>query len=257
MISAYINNAICQLFDMIECKSGVRFTTFTASDLQGQENIAAGKRDYMEDTPNNLSHGIYKYLYDPNLAFDFRFHQRLASAPFAKTNKPWVTIMFSTKQVRSLTNVLSRQYQEVKYDEKGNPFQVEIKRVSVPVNMALVSNDIDKLYNTTERIAHWFDRIVNFHYDHVIDIGNPEKGGLRIKESRVGQAMDIREVDLSKLDTEHRGSIVTSAFTFDLVYFTFLTPSASLKLLQRIILEIGIQGTEERQIVFITENEME
>ena len=101
-VNDYIKNAIAQLFDEIEDKCHVKFATFTASDSQGQKEIAAGTRDYMDNKSNNQSNGIYKYLYDPGLAFDFRFHQRLAAAPFQKTSKPWATIMFSTKQVLSL-----------------------------------------------------------------------------------------------------------------------------------------------------------
>ena len=78
-LSAYINNAICQLFDEIEEKCHVKFATFTASDTQGQQNLAAGTRQFMNDEENNESNGVYKYLYDPSLACDFRFHQRLAA----------------------------------------------------------------------------------------------------------------------------------------------------------------------------------
>jgi hypothetical protein len=232
-LNAYINNAITQLFDDIEDKCHVKFATFTASDTQGQENLVASPRQYMNDTENNKSNGIYKYLYDPALAFDFRFHQRLAAAPFAKTRKPWVTIMFSTKQTRSLTNILSHKYKEIHYNE-GVPYELMVKRTSVPVNMVLVSNDIDKLYNTTELITTYFDRFINFHYDHVIDVNDT----FQIKESRVGQASNIREIDLTKLDTEQRGSLVTQAYTFDLVYFVAVTPGTELKLLKKIIFEI-------------------
>ena len=79
---AYMNNAIAQLFDEIEEKCHVRFATFTASESQGQINKNTQYREYMSDVRNNDSNGIYKYLYDPNLSFDFRFHQRLAAAPF-------------------------------------------------------------------------------------------------------------------------------------------------------------------------------
>ena len=106
MINSYIKNAIAQLFDELEDKCHVKFASFTASDMQGQKNSAAGTRTYMNDEKNNESNGVYKYLYDPDLSFDYRFHQRLAEAPFEKTNKPWATIMFNTKQVRTLTNVL-------------------------------------------------------------------------------------------------------------------------------------------------------
>lgn len=237
-LNAYIHNAIAQLFDEIEDKCHVKFATFTASDLQGQRTLAAGTRTYMDDEPNNSSHGIYKYLYDPELAFDYRFHQRLAEAPFEKTSKPWVTIMFSTKQARPLTNILSHKYTEIRRDSKGNPFELKVKRVSVPVNMAIISNDMTKLYSTAEKIAMYFDRFINFHYDHVITIGNIEEDGFEIFESKVGQAANIREVDLTKLDTEQRGSLVSEAYSFDLVYFVVEDPHVSLKILKKIILEV-------------------
>ena len=251
-LNAYINNAIAQLFDEIEDKCHVKFATFTASDTQGQQNLAAGKRQFMNDTENNNSNGIYKYLYDPALAFDFRFHQRLAAAPFAKTSKPWATIMFSTKQTRSLTNILSHKYTEIHYDKDGNPYELKVKRTSVPVNMVIVSNDIDKLYQTTELMSTYFDRFINFHYDHVIDVNDD----LTIYESRVGQAANIREVDLTKLDTEQRGSLVTQAYTFDLVYFVVVTPGVQLKLLKKIILEIEAPSCNNiATITIVDENE--
>ena len=254
-LNAYIHNAIAQLFDEIEDKCHVKFATFTASDLQGQKNLAAGTRTYMNDEPNNSSHGIYKYLYDPDLAFDYRFHQRLAEAPFEKTSKPWVTIMFNTKQARPLTNILSHKYTALYYDSKGNPFQLKIKRVSVPVNMAIISNDMTKLYNTTEKIAMYFDRFINFHYDHVITIGDPEKDGFEIFESKVGQASDIKEVDLTKLDTETRGQLVSEAYSFDLVYFVVETPGTTLRLLKRIVVEVREKGSNYLYNKFVVQDE--
>ena len=173
-LNAYIKNAIAQLFDEIEDKCHVKFATFTASDIQGQKEIAAGTRDYMEDKPYNGNDGIYKYLYDPGLSFDFRFHQRLAAAPFEKINKPWATIMFSTKQVRTLTNILSHVYKNTIPTENG-VIRFKERMVSVPVNMVVISNDMDKLYNTTEKIAMYFDRFINFHYSHVLDFGEIEE----------------------------------------------------------------------------------
>lgn len=238
---AYINNAIAQLFDEIEEKCKVRFATFTASETQGQINKTTQYREYMSDVENNDSNGIYKYLYDPNLSFDFRFHQRLAAAPFRKTSTPWVTIMFNTKQARPLTHILSHKYKDIKYDKNGNPHMLKIKRVSVPVNMALVSNDIDKLYETTEKISTYFDRFINFHYDHVITVGKLGKGGFNIYESKVGQAANIREVDLTKLDTEQRGSLVSQAYQFDLVYWAVETPEdTELHVIKKIILDFYV-----------------
>jgi hypothetical protein len=251
-LNAYIKNAIAQLFDEIEDKCHVKFATFTASDLQGQKEIAAGERQYMNDKKNNQSNGVYKYLYDPGLSFDFRFHQRLAAAPFEKSNKPWATIMFSTKQVRTLTNILSHVYKRMEY-VNGSPVQFLTRMVSVPVNMVVISNDMDKLYNTTEKMAMYFDRFINFHYDHVITFGDVNDGGYELYENVAGRAANIREVDLDKLDTEHKGSLCSQAYQFDLVYWVVQTPGTSLKLLEKIILEVEMGG-KPRQIITITEN---
>ena len=237
---AYMNNAIAQLFDEIEEKCHVRFATFTASESQGQINKNTQYREYMSDVRNNDSNGIYKYLYDPNLSFDFRFHQRLAAAPFRKSSTPWVTIMFNTKQPRPLTNILSHKYKDIKYDPNGRPHLLKVKRVSVPVNMALISNDIDKLYETTEKISTYFDRFINFHYDHVITVGDLKKDGFNIYESKVGQAANMREIDLTKLDTEQRGSLVSEAYQFDLVYWVVEDPEVELNVIKRIILDFYV-----------------
>ena len=248
--SAYITNAIAQLFDEIEDKCHVKFAKFTASDTQGQQNIAAGPRDYMNDMENNESNGIYKYLYDPNLNFDFRFHQRLAAAPFKKTSKPWVTIMYNTKQARPLTNVLSHKYTYNVSDGNGNLFELKTRRVSVPVNMVIVSNDMTKLYETTEKIAMYFDRFINYHYDHVISVGDPKTTRFDVYESVVGHAANIREVDLTKLDTEQRGSLVSEAYQFDLVYWIVETPGTQLRLLKRVILQLDVDGYRKNIIIF-------
>lgn len=255
VINSYIKNAVAQLFDVIEQNCHVKFATFTASDSQGQKNLEAGTPEYMPTKENNQSNGIFKYLYDPGLSFDFRFHQRLAAAPFKKTNKPWATIMFSTKQVRTLTNVLSHKYTRTEY-VNGKPMQFKTRMVSVPVNMVIVSNDMDKLYNTTEKIAMWFDRFVNFHYTQVLTFGNVENGGYELYDEAVGRAANIREVDLDKLDTEHRGALVTSAFQFDLIYWITETPGVSLRLLKKIILEVEFKGDARKQVIEITEDEV-
>jgi hypothetical protein len=252
-LNAYIKNAIGQLFDEIEDKCHVKFATFTASDSQGQKEIAAGERQYMNDKKNNQSNGIYKYLYDPGLSFDFRFHQRLAAAPFEKTSKPWATIMFSTKQVRTLTNILSHLYTRTEYFN-GTPTQFKTRMVSVPVNMVVISNDMDKLYSTTEKMAMYFDRFINFHYDHVVTFGDVDKGGYELYEEVVGRAANIREVDLDKLDTEHKGSLCSQAYQFDLVYWVVQTPGTSLRLLEKIILEVDVMGQRPKQIITITED---
>ncbi len=258
ILNPYIKNAICQLFDEIEEKCKVKFATFTASDQQGETNIAAGQRNYMDDTLNNKSHGIYKYLYDPRLSFDYRFHQRLAEAPFAKTNIPWVTIMFNTKQVRPLTNMLSHKYKG-HYTRGYEQYDPLRRRVSVPVNMALVSNDIDKLYQVTERIALYFDRFINFHYTHVLESKYSTKDNpIVLKENVSGQAMNIREVDLNKYDTTTKGSLVAVPYTFDMIYWVVDDIDTILRPLKRIILEIRIGGEEGyKETIIIQEDENE
>ena len=197
---------------------------------------------------------VFFHSYSCNLAFDFRFHQRLAAAPFAKTSKPWATIMFSTKQAQSLSDILSHLYTDYKYDKDGNPYELKLKRVRVPVNMAIVSNDMTKLYYTTEKMSMYFDRFINFHYDHVIDVGDPETTGFQIFESKVGQASNIREVDLNKYDTTSRGSLVAQAYTFDLVYFAVKNPGTSLHLLKKIILEVEVPKGNNIATYTITED---
>ena len=253
MINAYIKNAIAQLFDELEEKCHVKFATFTASDTQGQKELAAGTRTYMDDAKNNKSNGVYKYLYDPDLTFDYRFHQRLAEAPFEKTSKPWATIMFNTKQVRTLTNVLSHVYTRVEnFGDSIKEFKTRM--VSVPVNMAIVSNDMDKLYNTTEKVAMYFDRFINFHYSQVLTFGKVKEGGFEVCEEVAGRAANIREVDLNKYDTTQKGSLVASTFEFDLVYWVCQTPGVDLKLLEKIILEIKTKGSSQKQVITITED---
>ena len=252
-VNSYIKNAIGQLFDIIEDKCHVKFATFTASDTQGEKNIAAGTRQYMNDKVNNQSNGVYKYLYDPNLSFDFRFHQRLASAPFEKTSKPWATIMFSTGQVRTLTNVLSHLYTRTEYIN-DIPHQFKTRMVSVPINMVIISNDMDKLYDTTEKVAMYFDRFINFHYEQVITFGDVKKDGFELYDEVVGRAANIREVNLDKLDTEHKGSLVTQGYQFDLIYWVVQTPGVKLRLLKKIILEIQEKGNATKQVITITKD---
>lgn len=252
-INAYIKNAIAQLFDEIEDKCHVKFATFTASDTQGQKNLAAGTQTYMEDKQNNQSNGIYKYLYDPELKFDYRFHQRLAEAPFAQTNKPWATIMFNTKQVRPLTNVLSHVYKRIIY-VNGKPVEFKTRMQSVPVNMAIISNDMDKLYNTTEKIAMYFDRFINFHYNQTMVFGDVNKGGYEIYDEVAGRAANIKEVDLDKYNTTQRGPLVASTFNFDLIYWVSETPGVELRLLQKIILEVQVKDSDYKETYIIQED---
>lgn len=244
----FLNNSLAQLFDLIEEKSKVNFATFTTNDGPKESNIINKDQVYMKNYENTYDGKIYKYLYDPDLAFDWRFHQRLASISADKRKNPWSTILFNTGPVQPLTNVLSHVYTGVEYYE-GKPYSYLTRRVSVPINMTLISNDMGYLYETTEKIAMYFDRIVNFHYDEALDFG-----GLFIKEySKAGMAKNIRQVNLNKLNTETRGSLVTSAFTFDLIYFVVDSDVVPLRLLEKVILEIKIKGHGEPLNLVVTE----
>ena len=68
-LNAYIKNAIAQLFDEIENKCHVKFATFTASDSQGEKNLAAGTREYMDDKENNKKHAIKLAIINLNFLF--------------------------------------------------------------------------------------------------------------------------------------------------------------------------------------------
>jgi hypothetical protein len=72
----------------------------------------------------------------------------------------------------------------------------------------------------------------------VITVGKLGKGGFNIYESKVGQAANIREIDLTKLDTEQRGSLVSEAYQFDLVYWVVDTPDTYLNQFKRVILDL-------------------
>ena len=163
--------------------------------------------------------------------------------------------MFSTKQVRPLTNVLSHVYTRREWMGE-NLREFKTRMVSVPVNMVIVSNDMDKLYDTTEKIATYFDRFINFHYNHTIVFGENKKDSFEFYEEVVGRAANIREVDLDKLDTEHKGQIVSSAFQFDLIYWVVNDPGVNLRLLKKIILEIKTEGSDIKKVITITEDDV-
>ena len=53
--------------------------------------------------------------------------------------------------------------------------------------------------------------------------------------------MDITEIDLDKLDTSSRGSIVSSAYSFGLVYWVTRYPEYC-HLIEKIIVDVGIKN---------------
>lgn len=244
---AFLNNVLVQLFDNIETNSNIKFASFTTNEATKEDNIINKTQTYMEQYERTYDNTIYKYLYDPELAFDFRFHQRIANIAYADKKSPWVTILFNTQQVKPLTGVLSHKYSGIEQDSI-HAYEYSAKRVLVPVNMVLVSNDLTYLYQTTERMAMYFDRIINFHYNEHVDYSSTFSQDYSLS----GMAKNIQQVDLTKLDTQNRGSIVTTAFSFDLIYYVIEAPY-SIGLLEKVILEVKVKGYNEILSISVTE----
>lgn len=232
----FLNNCIVQLFDHIESKCGIKLVTFTDRDLAGSK--PSDRQDYMIDYNNKAKGTVYKYLYDPGLSFNFRFHQYLADINFVHHDKPWITLMFSTGPVKPLTYVLSHKYEGIQYvfkpDDSQDIIPYKTRRVSVPMQIAFVSNNISYLYENLEKIASYFDRFINFPYNQTI-----RYDGKNVMQWQcIGQCTNITPADVSKLDTETRGTIVTATYNFNLVHWITDAPETPLHILEKIILEL-------------------
>lgn len=234
----FVNNALGQLFDVLEPHTGTRFATFNMDETEKvEQGIDGAGKVYMQKYKKTRDEHMYKYLYDPDMSFDDRFHQRIASIGIKDRGKPWITLMFNTGAVQSLTNVHSCNQYMVIQNSEGDPFEIQTKKVRVPVNLVLVSNEASYLYAATERLALFFDRIINFQYCEYIQFPS----GVEDECERSGQCMDITEVDLEALDTESRGSLVTSAYNFGLVYWVTKYPE-QVKVLEKITLDIAVKN---------------
>ena len=234
----YLNNCLGQVFDVLEKHAKVKWATFTMNEVEKVDQGFDGEEKvYMNKYAEEHDEQVYRYIYAPNLSFDDRFHQRLASVGFDDRREPWITIMFSTGPVRSLTEVVSYNMYPIIQNSDGKYFKIKTKRVRVPVNMVLVSNDISTLYAATENLALFWDRIVNINYCEYVKFPT----GTEDEYEKACQCMDITEVDLTKLDTDIRGGLVTSAYTFGLVYWVTDYPEEC-HLVEKIILDIAIQG---------------
>ena len=202
--------------------------------FDGEEKV------YMKKSAEQHDEQVYRYIYAPNLSFDDTFYQRISSVGFDDRREPWVSIMFSTGPVKSLTEVFSyNMYRTIKNSD-NDFFDIKTKRVKVPVNMVLVSNDVSTLYAVTENLTLFWDRIVNISYCEFVQFPT----GTEDEYEKTCQCMDISEVDLTKLDRKTRGSLVTSAYTFNLVYWVTQYPEQC-KLLEKIVLDIAVhrEGT--------------
>ena len=106
--------------------------------------------------------------------------------------------------------------------------------------MVLVSNDVSTLYAVTENLTLFWDRIVNISYCEFVQFPT----GTEDEYEKTCQCMDISEVDLTKLDRKTRGSLVTSAYTFNLVYWVTQYP-VQCKLFEKIVFDIAVhrEGT--------------
>ena len=238
----YINNCIVQLLDYIEATCGLKFVTFTDRDLVGSSSY--GKQQYMASYNAGAKGTVYKYLYDPGLSFNFRFHQYLADINFVHHDKPWVTLMFSTGAVKPLTYVLSHKYEGIQYvlkpDNTDDIIPYKTRRVSVPMQIALISNNISYLYENLEKMASYFDRFINFPYHQTI-----RYDGKNVMQWQcIGQCTNITPVDVAKLDTETRGTIVTATYNFNLIHWITDAPETPLNLLEKIILEVRAETVD-------------
>ena len=235
----YVNNCLGQLFDLLESHmGGIKLASFSMTEEEREEiNPDYQNKKFMKQYEKQYEPAVYKYLYDPDLSFDERFHQRLASISFSKRNEPWVTLMFNIGSVRTVTEVHStNKYIQVQNSD-GDYFDIKTKRVRVPVNMVLVSNDISTLMFATEQLALFFDRIINFEYCEFVRFST----GTEDEYEKAGQCMDITEIDLDKLDTSSRGSLVSSAYSFGLVYWVTRYPEYC-QLIEKIIVDFGIKN---------------
>lgn len=241
----YINNALAQLFDDIETKCHIKFNTFTAND-RPQNNGINADQEYMKMYQQAEDNRTYKYLYDPDLNFDYRFHQRMARINYKKRKEPWCSLIFNTGTIKPLTNVLSHVYDGIEYakveelDEKGKKIEVtkgveyKFRRVLCPINFVLISNEMSYLLHVAENMAMYFDRWINYTYKQHLKLSTITEVDWDI----VGAAQNIRQVNLEKLDTESKGSLAMAAFSFELIYWDIWVLDQSYGLLEKIILEV-------------------
>lgn len=229
-----LNNALVQFFNILETNSGITFNSFTFGGSERVNPYISEDQKFMKAYEDKNDNRVYKYLYDPNLAFDFRFHQRIANIDYTSRQNKWVTILFNTDRVITRNMVMSNTFTHYDINDDGVNF-VKNRKISVPINMVFLSNDIDYLYSTLEKLSFYFDRLVNFKYEQTIEYSETD-----IKKYDLwGLAREITPVNLDKLDTENRGSLVTQAYNFDLVY-TSLDASGSSGIVREIDLDIKV-----------------
>ena len=218
---SYLNNALIQLFDNFEEVTGYNFPDFMDNEVPDTKINQPFMQQYQNKNTTQNNGKLYKYLYDPNLQFGFRFHQRIAKIKFEDREQPWISIIFNTGEVKPLTNVLSHTYDQTKIVKEESAFyDVKVRRVLTPINLIFISNKMDYLYRYLQKLSFYFDRITQYEYEQIVRYSDDKS--YRYKFS--GMAKDILQKDLTKLDTERRGSLATAGFSFDLIYFDIDTP---------------------------------
>ena len=245
-----LNNVLSQLFDHIESECKITFAEFARkTTAEPERNIINKDQKYLQQARSKqqsdtekYSNETYKYLYDPSLAFDFRFHQRLAQIKYEERKEPWVTLIFNTQQINEPTRVNTHMIDDVVVASDGSWYEYTTKKVTVPVNMVLISNDMTYLNGVQEQMLMYFDRFISFQYkESVIFNENFTANWLRY-----GHASNIRQINLTKLDTEARGSLTQVAWSFNLVYYVTGTPNGTpLSILERVDMKIMTRDGQE------------
>lgn len=238
----YLNNVLAQLFDHIEENCNLKFSTFCTNKVNVNRNLINKDQKFMKEYQMTNDNEVYKYLYDPSLSFDFRFHQRLANISYKDKKEPWVTLIFNTEQINEPTRVNTHTLKGIEDFGDGNYFEYKTKKVTIPINMVLVSNDMTYMYGVQEKMLMYFDRFISFKYKESVQFAT----GFVADWERYGHASNIRQVNLNKLDTETRGSIVMNAWAFNLVYYVTTYPNNKpLPILERVIMKIMTRNGQQ------------
>jgi len=235
----YFINPLVYLFEKFEDVTGVPFLEFSTEKPDNTLHTQKYMKQYNDLTNKGT---FYKYLYVPDLAFDFRFHQHIAKIQYTERKTGWVTPIFSTGVKNQHTNVLSHVYSHWEsFESKSN--QIRFRRSLIPVNLVFISNDINFLYTYLGKLNFWFDRIVGLEYKQDVLIHSaPQNIELSC------DIMNILPKDLSKLDTSRKGSLVTAAYTFDINYTEFDSP-VELNLLETIGIQIRSLGGLDNLVI--------
>lgn len=221
---SYLNNALIYLFETFETETGYSFPNFLVNESPSsvvEQPLLQKQRQIQNNTtlPNNGA--MYKYLFDPNLEFGFRFHQRLSRIKYDDRKAPWISIIFNTGEVKPLTNVLSTINDQIRITRRTKGFyDIKVRKVLTPVNLVFISNNIDYLYSYLQKLSFYFDRITQYYYKQSIKYPDLHVSNYTLS----GMAKDIVQKDLNKLDTERRGGLATAGFSFDLIYYVIDTP---------------------------------